>query len=281
MNGVSEPPEPSEPLPLSRANRYTQIVERIFFKGYQEGAREVQFSRDDMIQAAQELQIALPKNIGDVLYSFRYRGVLPDSIRAKAPAGEEWVIRSVGRSLYRFVAMRPTPLIPNPSLVEIKLPDATPGIVIKYAHGDEQALLARVRYNRLIDIFTGVTSYSLQSHLRTTAPDVGQIETDEIYVGVNKQGAQFVLPVQAKGKTDRLGVVQIEQDFVLCEDRFPDLICRPIAAQFMAEGVIALFSFVRQDGAVRILDEKHYHLVPSANITSSELAEYRGATNEQ
>ena len=273
--------EPSEPPPPLRPNRYSQIIERIFFKGYQEGVREVQFSRDDMIQAAQELQIALPKNIGDVLYSFRYRGVLPDSIRAKAPVGEEWVIRSVGRSLYRFVAMRPTPLVPNPNLIEIKLPDATPGIVIKYAQGDEQALLARVRYNRLIDIFTGVTSYSLQSHLRTTAPDVGQIETDEIYVGVNKQGAQFVLPVQAKGKTDRLGVVQIEQDFVLCEDRFPDLICRPIAAQFMTEGVIALFSFVRQDGAVRILDEKHYRLVPSANITSAELATYRGATDEQ
>lgn len=266
---------PSDPPPTAKQNRYTQIIERIFFQAYQEGAREVPFTRDDLLHAAQELQIALPKNIGDVLYSFRYRGVLPASIRAKAPNGEEWIIRSVGRSLYTFVAIRPMPLIPNPNLVEIKVPDATPGIVIKYAQGDEQALLAKIRYNRLIDIFTGVTSYSLQSHLRTTAPDIGQIETDEIYVGINVHGAQFVFPIQAKGRTDRLGVVQIEQDVVLCEDRFPDLICRPIAAQFMSDGVIALFSFVKQDGEVKILDEKHYRLVPAESITSADLATYR------
>lgn len=64
-----------------------------------------------------------------------------------------------------------------------KVPDATPGIVAKYAFNDEQALLAKVRYNRLVDIFTGVTCYSLQNHLRTTVSEIGQVETDEIYVG--------------------------------------------------------------------------------------------------
>ena len=48
--------------------------------------------------------------------------------------------------------------------MSIKIPDATPGIVQKYALADEQALLAKLRYNRLLDIFTGVTCYSLQNH---------------------------------------------------------------------------------------------------------------------
>lgn len=65
-------------------------------------------------------------------------------------------------------------------LAETKIPDSTPGIIAKYALNDEQALLAKVRYNRLIDIFTGVACYSLQSHLRTTVPKIGQVETDEI-----------------------------------------------------------------------------------------------------
>jgi hypothetical protein len=30
--------------------------------------------------------------------------------------------------------------------------------------------------NRIIDIFTGVTCYSLQNHLRTTLTDIGQVE---------------------------------------------------------------------------------------------------------
>ncbi len=81
----------------------------------------------------------------------------------------------------------------------IKVPAATPGIIEKYALSDEQALLARLRYNRLIDIFTGITCYSLQNHLRTMIPELGQVETDEIYIGVDRQGAHYVLPVQAKG----------------------------------------------------------------------------------
>ncbi len=224
---AESPDQPSSAKP----NRYSQIVEHVFLQRYQEGARVVEFTRDDLIQAAQALGIQVPKNIGDILYSFRYRGALPVAIQAKAPQGEVWVIRSVGRSLYQFVAMAPISLTPNPHLIEIKVPDATPSIVAKYTQSDEQALLAKLRYNRLLDIFTGITCYSLQSHLRTTVPGVGRIETDEVYVGINKQGVQFVLPVQAKGHADTLHIIQIEQDFALCEERFPDLICRPIAAQ--------------------------------------------------
>src|SRR5947199_1254717 len=101
-------------------------------------------------------------------------------------------------------------------------------MITKYALSDEQALLAKLRYNRLIDIFTGVACYSLQSHLRTTVPNMGQVETDEIYIGVDRRGAHFVFPVQAKGGNDTLSIVQIEQDFALCAAKFPALICRRV-----------------------------------------------------
>ena len=67
---------------------------------------------------------------------------------------------------------------------------------------DEQALLARVRYNRLVDIFLGIACYSLQNHLRTTASNMGQVETDELYVGVDRRGSHYVVPIQAKGGKD-------------------------------------------------------------------------------
>ena len=66
----------------------------------------------------------------------------------------------------------------------IKIPDATPEIVSAYSMSDEQALLAKIRYNRLLDVFLGVSAHSLQNHLRTTVKDIGQIEVDEIYVAV-------------------------------------------------------------------------------------------------
>ena len=165
-------------------------------------------------------------------------------------------------------------------LAETKIPDATPGVIIKYSLNDEQALLAKVRYNRLIDIFTSLTCYSLQNHLRTTVPHIGQVETDEIYIGIDKRGVHFVLPVQAKGESERLGIVQIEQDFAVGATKFPNLICRPIAAQFMADDLIALFEFEQTEDGVRISAEKHYKLVRPEELTPEELETYKIRSDE-
>ena len=160
-------------------------------------------------------------------------------------------------------------------MAETKIPDATPGVITKYAFGDEQGLLARLRYNRLIDIFTGVTCYSLQNHLRTTVPNVGQVETDEIYIGVDRRGVHSVFPVQAKGGRDKINIVQIEQDFALCAHKFPSLICRPIAAQFMQNDLIVLFDFEEGESGLALSSEKHYRLVPPEQVTVVDLETYR------
>jgi hypothetical protein len=260
---------------MNRSNRYTQIIERVFFEHYREGDLEVSFEREDIVRVARDLQIDLPKNIGDVIYSFRYRGALPETVRKCAPAGQEWIIRPAGRARYCFTARGMTAIVPSPLLAEIKIPDATPGIIGMYALSDEQALLAKVRYNRLVDIFTGVTCYSLQNHLRTTVPGVGQIETDEIYMGVDKRGAHYVFPVQAKSGKDTLSIVQIEQDFALCATKFPQLICCPIAAQFLTDDLIALFAFAAETTGIAVTAEKHYRLVPADGLTVADLDSYR------
>lgn len=238
----------------------------------------VDFSREEIVKFAEKVGVELPKNLGDLVYSFRYRATLPASIQATAGEGQAWIIRPAGRAKYSFVLVPDRPVVPNESMLPIKVPDSTPGIVAKYAFNDEQALLAKVRYNRFVDIFTGVTCYSLQNHLRTTVAGMGQVETDEIYVGVDKRGAHYVFPVQAKGGTDRLSIVQIEQDFAVCADKFPSLICRAIAAQFMQGGIVALFEFGLGDSGVGMVSEKHYKLVPPDELTDADLSQYRTLT---
>ncbi len=257
------------------ANRYSQIIEKIFLAHYTEGATEVVFDRQELADTAEQLGMQRPKNLGDIVYSFRFRTEFPVAITSTAPIGQQWVIRKTGRSTYCFVLVGEWSVTPNPSLISIKVPDATPGIISKYALDDEQALLAKLRYNRLIDIFTGLTCYSLQNHLRRGVSGIGQVETDEVYVGINRHGAHFVIPVQAKGGRDRMSVVQIEQDFSLCEQYFDGAICRPIGAQFMAHDVIALFEFVANEDGVVVSEERHYLLVPPEDVTSDDLASYR------
>lgn len=257
-----------------KKNRYDQLIEKVFFKNYREGDRIVNFSREEFEPLASKLDIKLPKNLGDIIYSYRYRNPLPRKIVSLLGSGEEWIIRSTGRGKYQFAISAIHRISPNPRLSRVKILDATPEIIRRYALNDEQALLAILRYNRLIDIFLGITCYPLQSHLRTTVPSMGQVETDEIYIGVSNKGTQFAIPVQAKGKNDELGIVQIEQDFEICKSKFPDLRCRSVAAQFIQDDLIALFEFEKNNGEISIREEKHYHIVPNDGLSDSEIKKY-------
>lgn len=257
-----------------KPNRYAAIIARVFSRHYTEGAKAFEFSREEIEDIAKSLRIELPKNLGDLIYSFRFRTSLPEGILATAPPGQEWTIKLAGQARYRFVLGVIVRIVPRPDLLAIKIPDATPELLAAHALTDEQALLAKVRYSRLVDIFLGVAAYSLQNHLRTTVKFIGQIEVDEVYLGVNKHGKQFVIPVQAKGGSDHLGAAQIEQDIACCAEKFPNLMCRPIAAQFMPGEVIALFELVLSDGVVKVVEEKHYKLVPAADIRAEDLLRY-------
>jgi hypothetical protein len=254
-----------------KGNRYVGIIEKLFWNHYKKGLQEFEFERIEIENVAIELGIKLPKNIGDILYSFRFRTPLPESISKTATKGREWIIKLAGRAKYKFRLAKINRILPTENAYQIKIPDATPEIILSYTKTDEQALLAKVRYNRLIDIFLRVTAYSLQNHLRTTVPDVGQIEIDELYVGVRNTGQQFIIPVQAKGGNDRLAVVQAEQDFEFCKDIYPKLTPRLVAVQFITKDVVAMFELVFQGEDLKKADEKQYKLVKANEILDDDL----------
>lgn len=260
-------------------NRYQQLIEKVFFDKYEPGNNDINFERDDIKKAAASLGIELPKNLGDVIYAIRYRLDMPISILKTQPEGMEWIIEGAGRAKYVIRLVKINRILPNPELITIKIPDSTPEIVSSYSLSDEQALLAKVRYNRLIDIFLGLTTYSLQNHLRTTVKEIGQIEIDEIYVGVDQFGCHYVIPVQAKGGSDQLSVVQTKQDILCCKEKYPKLITRAISTQFMADDLIAIFELTVQNDQVKVVSEKHYRLVPNLDISHEDLKLYRSSSS--
>ena len=256
-------------------NRYQALIERIFLDHWKLGMTEFEFEREELETAAPALGFKSVKNIGDVPYSFRYRNDLPKTILDTQPAGLEWIIVGAGRARYRFKLVKETRIRPREDLIRIAIPDATPELIRAYALDDEQALLAIVRYNRLIDTFLGLTTYSLQNHLRTTVGGIGQIEIDELYIGLDKHGCHYVIPVQAKGGKDQIGIVQTTQDISFVEQRFPGMRCRAIAAQFMDGGVVALFELTLQDDEVKVVEERHYKLVPATELDKDAIKTYR------
>ncbi len=223
------------------------------------------------------LKIKRPKNLGDVIYTFRYRRPLPEYILRTQPPDRAWLILGDGDARYRFRLNKLTHIRPTNGLLVRKIPDATPEIITGYALTDEQSLLAKVRYNRLIDIFLGIAAYSLQNHLRTKVPNYGQIEIDELYVGVDSRGAQYIVPVQAKGGTDILGAIQTIQDVTFCktEKRYRNCVPRAVSAQFLSDDTIALFETTFDGDEVSIVRERHYTLTSAESIGAEDLKRYK------
>lgn len=247
---------------------YVTILESLFFDKYSEGTESIEFTREDIVEHAVRAGFARPKNLGDVVYSFRYRAPLPDSIAKTAPEGYSWVIIGTGDAKYKFVLSKNTNIMPNQALRSVMVPNNTPEILTLYSLSDEQSLLSKVRYNRILDLFLGVVAYSMQNHLRTKVDEIGQIEIDELYIAVNKVGQHFIIPVQAKVGNDKIGVVQLYQDIQFCSKRFPHLICVPIAVHFDAgSNSICMFRLALDNFTVQIIEEKHYHLVDSSHIS--------------
>ena len=81
---------------MSQQKVYSSIIERIFLSKFKPGMREVDFERQDIARFGAELKSDLPKNFGGVIYSFRYRAPLPDSIQSTAGVEEVWIIRPAG-----------------------------------------------------------------------------------------------------------------------------------------------------------------------------------------
>src|SRR6266542_3571249 len=183
-----------------------EVIQRVFEKRYSPGAVEVPFTMDDIrteIAAVARTNPAYKENnVADLRYQYTSgRRPLPEAIHRFGP----WMIRGRGKARYAFVKVATAPEIQiQADLATVLLPDATPEIVLEYAGSDEQGVLAKVHYNRLLDIFLQITCYHLQNHWRTSIKGKGQCEIDDLYVGLDIDGKQYVMPVEAKCSNDRL-----------------------------------------------------------------------------
>lgn len=75
-----------------------QILSKIFLDKYKPGIETLDFTREEILSASTDLALNPPKNVGDVVYSFRYRSDMPRAISTNAPEGKAWIITGIGDS---------------------------------------------------------------------------------------------------------------------------------------------------------------------------------------
>lgn len=256
--------------PGSQGRNRDEVIIRVFQKHWKPDRREVLFTMDDIREAITVVATLRSgykeNNVADVRYEYTSgRRPLPDAINRHGP----WMIQGRGKAKYAFVRLSSTPTVElQEGLLTILLPDATPEIVLEYAGEDEQGLLAKVHYNRLLDVFLSITCYHLQNHWRNFVTGKGQCEIDDLYVGLNTMGKQFVIPVEAKCAKERLSKTQIVQIVDFARERYPRLIIRPVGVQEMQDGSVVLIEFTpaaHPDDA-RIKEQRRYKLAPFAEV---------------
>jgi hypothetical protein len=238
-SGRAPSPGGAEPSALSE---YDQVILEVFERHYQQGQDRLVFRKDELAEACVKHGITV-RNMPDVIYTYRARRKLPEDILAKG----HWAIEPCGKGVYAFRLLR------NPSHVVVPFGDyapvdiynAIPEIVAGLLRRDEQSLLTKLLYNRLIDIFTGITCFHIQNHYRSSVNGVGEVELDAIYAGVDKAGTLFIIPIEAKsqGENEMIGRIQIAHMAKLVRQDFPSLQRRILAAKALPDGTIGLVEF--------------------------------------
>ena len=96
----------------------------------------------------------------------------------------------------------------------------------------------------------------------------GQCEIDDLYVGLNISGKQFVIPVEAKCSGENLSKTQIVQIIDFASERYPKLIMRPVGVQEMKDGSIVLLEFspAEHPDEIKIREMRRYRLVSMAEV---------------
>jgi hypothetical protein len=244
---------------IDQETKYDQLLTSLFKKKWKPSLTEVPFSKDEVIDLARALGLRI-KNLADVIYTYRSRRPMPEAIRRSG----NWLIAARGSGLYAFVKVIGETTVSIPASLKVySIPYAVPEIVAQNLVRDEQGLLTIVRYNRILDVFTGLACFHLQSHIRTHVAGHGQVEIDELYVGVDKDGQGFVLPIEAKEEKEKLGLDKAVALTLFAHARFPRLICRPIG--IMRRG-LHLFDCIEFEPAeelskVVVLEMRRYQLV--------------------
>lgn len=237
-------------MPKSQSS---QVIERIFEAIFVSGQTNLPIEHSVFRELASNLRLANYSDLDDVFATYRSGRELPKEISASAPEGYEWVIECGDTGLFAFSLKRSLELFPD-EITLVTIPDSTHSLVAQYASSDLLAMLARIRYNRLVDLLSGVISFYLQSYVR----EVGQAETDDLYVGIDRRGNHCVFPVIAIGLSETVPRSLIEYTFAMCRARFPTLVAKPIGAIKTDVNTIALFEFGYVQSELVVKNKRHY-----------------------
>jgi hypothetical protein len=261
---------------------YVPILLDIFHRKYKEGDFVVRFTLDEVRESAMRLGVISDlRNAPDLVYRMKSRTKLPSEISDKGFR----ILKTVERGIYQLERAEST-IIELPEGAIFCIEDKTPVPVRRLLNEDlsridEQGLLTIVNYCDLLSLFTGLKIYRLKSHARKSVSKIGQVEVDEIDVGVTYSSLNLpiIFPIEAKAAPDPLNWAQIANQVNFANQQFSGFIVRPIGIKVDWNSIIYIIEFTPEIEAknLRIVNSVRYRLtlsteqVDAINSTEQEL----------
>lgn len=226
--------------------KYEDTIVRVFENKLEDGFdtdEEIPFDRTDLQRAMDELDITV-RNVPDIPYAYRSRRKLPD--RIERHGYNAIILDDQGSADAVYLFTKREQLIPIPDKFDQTHTTTTedlPDPVREYIGKDEQGVLTQIRYVGLLDDFTGMDAYHLQSHMRMRVSN-REAELDDLYIGIDDGGNHHALAVEAKGVGETLNKNQLIRNTRGIEQKanYPNSV-KTLAAKLDDDGYFYLFEF--------------------------------------
>jgi hypothetical protein len=211
---------------------------------------EIPFSKEDLVKHGDELRRlgitprgAAVKNVPDIIYTYRARSDLPAEILAHG----DYAIVGRGKGRYAFYKIqRPNRVSPPAQRMTVPVPDVIPKWARSFMTDDEQGMLTAIASNGLVARHLRLKrAFRLQSHLRCSVADYGQVEIDELYVGEDDAAKHVVVAVEAKDRSahDLLNIAQLYGCAQALLERYPDHQLKLLGVKPVGDSAVVMCEF--------------------------------------
>lgn len=212
---------------------------------------EVPFSKEDLVNHGDELRRlgitprdAAVKNVPDIIYTYRARADLPAEILAHG----NYAIVGRGKGRYAFYKIpRPNRVTPPAKRTTVPVSDVIPKWARNFMTDDEQGMLTAIASNGLVARHLRLKrAFRLQSHLRCSVVDYGQVEIDELYVGEDDSTNHVVVAVEAKDRSDHdlLNIAQLYGCAQALLERYPDHQLKLLGVKPVGDSSVVMCEFL-------------------------------------
>lgn len=225
---------------MAENNKAKSFIKHLIEKNFTASQDSIPFSRDDVSLYCLKKFKKIPKNVGDIIYSLRYRMDYLSTFDHLLDPDYTWTLLSLSTGQYE---LKPMPKLKLPDLTSVPVIskiDKTPEHIHNLRPLNDQSLLMKIYQNKVLSEFLEDDLILLQAHHKVNLKDWGQAEIDGI---VASETSPRLYLVEVKGYTEVIGWPQIIQLKMYAEQNHPGLPFTPIFVQSHRDWSFSIVQF--------------------------------------